>query len=328
MSSQAVSFELEFPARRLLQSTVQTSSVDPSSEAFKLQLRAAVAASLAPAIPESDVLVASTSDVRVLSLTIIGFASRGATHGDTVVDAASSRFIAAVETRLGVTVNVHSAPTITTRITPAPSPPPAPPTSPQSSPLEGGSFGNSLSVGAESTSGAGLSQEMVWVIIIATIIALIIIGCGAAFCLGKRSAKKAHVVQVGRPALRRQMSPEEHSNPATASSAAGTSAPQAAATNLRVEDVRLVELGMAVERSMAVHRQPSSPVPAPPAMSVSDLALKLSDVQAAVEDMRESLSPRGQGSSSPRSLERTMSMPRSPRPIVDARIRPSANMHV
>ena len=80
--------------------------------------------------------------------------------------------------------------------------------------------------------------------------------------------------------------------------------------NARLQDVRLVELGMAVERQLStLHRQTSGgsniAPPSPASNAPDDLAAKLEGVQAAIEDVqfaiasRESVSPR---SNSPRTV--------------------------
>lgn len=60
----------------------------------------------------------------------------------------------------------------------------------------------------------------------------------------------------------------------------------AAVTNVRVEDVRLIELGMAVERARSSGAGPSYQ---PPPVAAEDLQVKLDGVQAAIMDVRESL---------------------------------------
>jgi len=340
MASKSVTCELSFPARRQLQSAVQTAIDDPSTDAFQLRLRAAVAASLHPAADESNVLVSLTSADRVLHVTIIGFesGSHTAEPNAVVIDMGSTRFLANVETRLGSSVVMHVAPVVAMRLTPVPSPPPAlpptPPTSPPPSvPLT--VIANNLGT----TTDERLSSEMVWVIIVASIAFLIVVGCATAFYLGKRAAKmkKTTVVQVGRPALRRQITPEEHQQPAAAAAA---NPPQDDPTVRMQDDVRLLELGMAVERSMAQHRQSAGPstqhptkasaAPAQGSSPTADIAIALEGVQAAIEDVRESLSPRD-GMHTPTSLERRTSMPRSPRDgdkPVETRIRKMSDLAI
>jgi len=341
MLSPAVSFSLEFPARRQLQSSTQSSAVDPLlSPAFQQRVRAQVAASLSPAIPERNVLIATTSEPRVLEVTIIGLADdRGITSAQVVADVASSSFITTISNGLGTTVNMKVAPVAIVRTTPVPSPPPVapptPPVSPPSVPL--GADGLALDTGNAASSA---SREM-WMIIAAVVGLLIAFGCLVAYCLGKRSAarKKTRTVQVGRPALRRQISPEEaRERAAAAGASAELPSPSGddAVTGMPVEDVRLFELGMAVERTMELARQQSGESSRGEkhgakleGLAASDIALRLDGVQAAIDDVRESLSPRSPRaglsptnvSPHPRVLERRASMPRSPRTEpVDTRI--------
>ena len=90
--------------------------------------------------------------------------------------------------------------------------------------------------------------------------------------------------------------------------------PEDTAEGMRVQDVRLIELGMAVERSMSLHRQLSGASESSPSSSRADLALKLDSVQAAIDDVRESLSP------APRSQRSTGAGPS----VVETRIGPLA----
>jgi len=335
MPSQAVSFRLEFPSRRQLQS-----AVDPSSNAFQLRVRAQVAASLTPPLPEANVLVSSTSVARVLEVSIIGFESRDVTPAQVVADTTSSRFLAAISNGLGSTVNMKVSPAIAVRFTSVPSPPPASPPAPPSVPL-GGDVALSQS-GSSSVLGAPI-----WMIVAVVLVLCVAIGFIVAYCLGKRAAamKKTRTVQVGRPALRRQVSPEDAREraAATAASADDFASPQGdvAVTGLPVEDVRLLELGMAVERTMELARQQSGETSngakhgaKHTGIAASDIALRLDDAQAAIDDVRESLSPRSPrvGTALPsRVLERRQSMPRSPRSPrepVDTRIHATADLGV
>jgi len=304
MASKSVTCELSFPARRQLQSAVQTAIDDPSTDAFQLRLRAAVAASLHPAADESNVLVSLTSADRVLHVTIIGFesGSHTAEPNAVVIDMGSTRFLADVETRLGSSVAMHVAPVVAMRLTPVPSPPPASPPMPPTSPPPSDPLTSVIANNLGTATDDRLSNEMTWMIIVASIAFLIVVGCVTAFCLSKRAAnKKTTVVQVGRPALRRQISPEEHYQPAAATAA---TPPHDNSSARMQDDVRLLELGMAVERSMAQHRQPAGPSTQHPtkasavpdkatqsSSSTADIALALDGVQAAIEDVRESLSP-------------------------------------
>ena len=109
-------------------------------------------------------------------------------------------------------------------------------------------------------------------------------------------------MQIGRPALRRQISPEDHD-----AASAEPDSPQGDAAVTRIDDVRIVELGMAVHRA-----QVSSAVAT---AATADMAMKLDGVQAAIDDVRESLSPR-----SPHVDDN------STKRVVDTRIRASASI--
>jgi len=303
MSSQAVSFRLEFPARRQLQS-----AVDPSSSAFQLRVRAQVAASLTPPILEANVLVSSSNVARVLEVSIIGFEHRDVTPAQVVADATSSRFLTAISNGLGSTVNMKVAPAIAVRFTskpsPLPAPPPSPPTPPPTVPLGADGVALSQSSGSSDVLG-GAGQQLVWLIIGGGIAVLLVCGCFVAYCLGKRSSNTKAV--VGRPALRRHA--EDQATIENAGQAAPLSPREPTVTNVRVEDLRLLELGMAVQRAQATTAaaSPGSPV------SATGIALKLEGMQAALDNVRDSLSPVGEHQLSPR--------------VIDTRIRASADLY-
>lgn len=372
MAHKTITFELFFPTRRQLQSIVQTSAADPSTAAFQQQLKAVVAASFNPPLAEHDVLISETSNVRVLSITIVGFEARDATPSQLLTVAASSAFISSLQSRLDLTVTMHAVPAIGVRVTATPSPPPSPaptlplPMSPPASSL--------VTIGAAnldtSTTAGTLSRDMLYVIIPAAVVLVLALACVGAFCMGKHSSrKKTRTIQVGRPALRRQISPEEQraaeeQRSATAAAELQAPSPQgdAAVTAMRVEDVRLLELGMAVERTMAVARQHSGDAEADPfpsdralaspkrggaksVITATDVSLKLDGMQAAIDDVNDSLTPPvppprsassraragERGNISPRSIERRSSLPRSPRgepSTIETRIRADANIAI
>ena len=174
--------------------------------------------------------------------------------------------------------------------TPPPQPMAPPPVSPQQLLDASEALAAGNAEGNTAADNGTLSNEMMWVIIVAVIVFLLMIGFLAAFLVGKASARKTNTVQVnsgnGRPSLRRQVTPEESYAAAEARMAAVSSAsdlPEAddemeitnvrigrataspmalhrqasEAASARVDDVRLIELGMAVERTMALQRQGS-----------------------------------------------------------------------
>lgn len=347
MLSSAVSFQLAFPIRRQLQvASSSASAVDPSSEAFQAQLRSAVAASLGGGVSDAHVLVAPTMILRTLEVTVVHFGS--STASALVATASSAAFLTDLGARVGTSISMPTAPSITMRTTDVPSPPPAPPSSPPSAPppppsvppaLPGpsmitGAASSSLSTATDAqTAGTGaststFSSSVVWVLIIIGVVAVGVVGCIVAYCVGctayragQRTGKSSFEVQVGRPALRRQITPEEASQGNRSSvSEADAAMDEASLTNVRMQDVRLIELGMAVERTMSVQRQLSGGAgPSTPSRSVTpadELANKLDDVQATIEGVRESLSPR---SGSPRNL------PPSAIPV-DTRIRAATSL--
>lgn len=348
MSSVAVSFSLEFPARRQLQSGNAGTAADPSSVAFQTSLRASIAASLGSGLTAEQILIAPVpGNPRKLTVTVTGFDVLDVTPSAVVATVSSPTFVSNVGSSLGVTVAVAEPPAIAMRTTSVPSPPPpsppgAPPPPPSPSPVspltvatDGLSHANSLS---DQTGASGLSQEMMWVIIIAVIAVFIVLGCGMAYCLGKRSGKTS-TVQIGRPALRRQVSPSEAEAAANAAAVAAGSpsgaGPSSAEAGARpFQDVRLIELGMAMQRSMELTRQPSSGDPGPSsagALTEEDIALKLVGLQAAIDDVRESLSgggspqhrsPRGAGVTPPRGSGITIPLQMQP---IETRIRPTSS---
>jgi len=316
MLSPAVSFSLEFPARRQLQSSTQSSTVDPLSTAFQHRVRAQVAASLSTAIPERNVLVATTSVPRVLEITIIGLADdRGITSAQVVANVASSSFIAAISNGLGTMVNMKVAPVAIVRTTSVPSPPPVspptPPVSPPSVPL--GADGLALDTGGMAGS---ISREMIWMIIAAVVGLLIAFGCFIAYCLGKRSGK-TRSVQVGRPALRRQVSPEEQQR----NMEAAVLPPQGddAVFNVRQSDVRLLELGMAIERAQGNFVAASKK----PVVDGETIKVDSKQVELAIN---ESLSPHSQPSTDPPTPPPRNRQAELSSHLVDTRIRASASL--
>lgn len=171
-----------------------------------------------------------------------------------------------------------------------------------------------------SVSTGGLSREMLLAILVVIVVAILSIAALVACRYAKRSMKS---VTVSRPALRRQVTPEEERAAQEAAAAAAAEEPQlppgdAAVTNVRMEDVRLVELGMRMERTRSFAR-PAQTSWAQPA----DISLSLDIAQAAIDEVREALTPKD---GSPRvgvPLERRASSPRSPRATstIDTRIR-------
>ena len=143
---------------------------------------------------------------------------------------------------------------------------------------------------------------MLWVIIVAVILVVVLVGCAVAFCYGKYSGSKMHTVRIGarigqagrpamRPTIRRQISPEEEQRRAELTAANLQNLPQGD-SSARVEDVRLqpwrerdlIGIGMAVERQMS-HR------------GAGDIAERLDGLQGAIDEVRDRLSPRAEAAS-------------------------------
>lgn len=323
MQSVAVTFNLEFPARRQLQSST---SVDPTSPVFQQRLKSSVAAALGSNLGEQHILITSeSSNPRILTVTVIGFYQSEVTPTTVLNTVSSLSFVLEIGNALGVSVLMSGVPAIAMRTTDVPSPPPAAPPEPPSTPSTPATpIGAGLSqVQNQDTSriAGELSQEMIWVIIATVIVVLLVMGCVAVYYIGKCSNRKTTLVRIGRPGLRRQVSPDEQqhrSNTLVAQAELDQPQGDSEAVNVRVEDVRLIQLGMAVERTVRGGAGSSGHGGA----SAEDIAIKLDNAQAALEDLRESISPR-----SPRSVPRFDSMPRSPhsprtpdRQVVDTRI--------
>jgi len=332
MQSEVVTFTFTFPSRRQLQTAATT---------FMQQLISSVAASLG--VPESSVtvsLVANTTNSYEVS--IIQFSNLAVTPTEVVAAASTPSFLNAVGSAVGSTPTLETPPAIGMVVTPVPSPPPPfpppgppppPPLLPWSSPVNQIHSGSSSQSNlGTATDGTGLSKEMLWVIIIAVIVVMVVLGCLAAFCYGKRISKgqypSAPGAAGGRPGLRRQVSPEEEREARArraAAAAEGEPSPQgdAAVTNVRMQDVRLIELGMAVERTMAITRQPSGGSPAhphipreqmgagPSSSSATNIENRLAGMQGAINDIREALTPKSAAAQG-REVSRRESMPRRP----------------
>lgn len=283
MVSEAVSFEVTVNqnSRRRLQTAAQ---MDLNSPAFRSSLASAIAATLGAGITPSQVTVSATMAFsNKLLVTIIGF---GTTTPSAIVDVTSSpAFIGTISTSVGVSVEVTRAPVIFVRTTPNPSPPPAappapptlpppppptPPPMPSSPPYLVAAETENLGAGPGSAltnqSSDGLSSAMLWVIIVGVLVVLLIAGCGVVYVMGKVGGRNSTTVKVGRPALRRQKSgsvshesnmsfPGEITPPRSADLAHERG--DGGMANVRLDDVRLIELGMAVERQMSVQRQTS-----------------------------------------------------------------------
>lgn len=304
MQSVTVDFQLRLPSRRQL----QTSSASQLSNTLEQQLRTAVAAALG--VGEEHVLISTASAVstdRVVQVSIINLTKLATTPSEIVRLASASTFTSSLESRLGTSVTMAEAPALAIRVTSVPSPPPStppatppPPSSPTLTAIAGANSlsTNALTSSGVSATGAALSEEMLWVIIVGAMVLIVIVGCVVAFCMGKRATRKT--MQVGRPAIRRQVTPEE----VDARREARISSPQRRPSldqDVRLDDVRLIELGMQVERTLArsqsggssprLAQQQSGEANAPVNRSIR---FQLEGVQAAIDDVRESISPRGQ----------------------------------
>merc|ERR1719301_197182 len=136
MLSEAVTFELAFPAaRRQLQST----STSELSATFQAQVAAAVAASLS--IGAGHVVVApSASGSRTLTVSIVNLAGLSLTPTQIHAAASAGSFVSGLASTLGVTVAMAKSPAVLMRTTDVPSPPPStpPPPAPPTTPLNVG----------------------------------------------------------------------------------------------------------------------------------------------------------------------------------------------
>jgi len=283
-------------ARRQLQST----AADPSSTSFQTELRGAVASSFSAGITAEDVQVEPTTTPRVLMVTVT---NAGTTSMDALVAKANSAtFVSDIGARVGTGVTMHTPAAIIVRTVPVPAPPPSPPTVPSPTAITVGA--SSLAVTDGSTTGAAAMTWDVIFLIVAVIVAVIILGFCVAYIMGKRAARSKEVAVVGRPALRRQSTSEKNDVPDDIYSMEETVTAAA-----RVDDVRLIELGMAVERTMQMQRQSSGAGPSmiddvDPNITNVNVKTALENVQMALDEARESLSPR---------MLRDRLSPRSPR---------------
>merc|ERR1719409_293492 len=120
MQSKAVRFDLSFPASSPTRRQLQTSTAattDPASLTFQAELKAAVAAALAADIGADQILVAATSDARVLTVTVASFGSASAVA--VVATASADAFLSEIASRLGnVSVEMQTPPALILRTTP------------------------------------------------------------------------------------------------------------------------------------------------------------------------------------------------------------------
>lgn len=161
----------------------------------------------------------------------------------------------------------------------------------------------------------GLSDEMLWVIILSVICLVVCLGCLVAYCFGVRHSKqRMPIARVGRPAMRRSPNSSKHDDDADADTDTSTrianggsgggrpsSVGAVAAPNRDVE--YLIELGRNIERqrseAASPARQPAHLAPTPSAAAAHAACnLSTDGVSAAlaiINDVRalaESLSPR------------------------------------
>lgn len=321
MVSEVVSFELQIASSRR---QLQMASATADSITRSL-LPSVIASYLNAGIDASQVTIASTSTAGIYLVTILAF---GSTTPSAVIDATSTpAFVTNLEQGTGMSIAVHSQPIISVRTTSVPSPPPATPPAPPSPPTSApgtlaiGYASQNLESGATqgltATSGS-LSQEMIWVIIVAVLFFLLAVGCLAVYIMGKRSGRKDARVQVGRPALRRDRSKSEgashHSHHDYDDEESGTPplprSPRSPRSEARVDDVRLIEIGMAVERGLqrqtsgaSYDRNLDAEVGSHLGMTQTDLDVKLDGVQAAIENVRENVRAISPRNISPRETE-------------------------
>ena len=361
-----VTFAISFPARRQLQTAATT---DFTSQTFLDSLKISVAGAFAAGVRPSDVRITATTDPRTLDVMLTGF---GTVTPSTIVDTASSpNFILDLGTRVGLPMAMATSPVIATRMLPTPSPPPSPPSPPPPviapPPVSPQALLDAASALASSSGAEGntavaagtVSSEMMWVIIVAVIGFLLVGGCAMAYFIGQRAGRKNTLVQVDRPSLHRQRTPSDMDDAvnelrAVTLTSASPRSPSMrhsrspsmdrttsfdGITNTRVNDVRLIELGMAVERTMALQRQASegsyngasssnAPLNAPQtsneAAEASRIQQKLEHVQAAIDDVHLAIATESslaelavRGSPSGSAPSRTTSME-----TVQTRIRP------
>ena len=338
MNSVAVQFRISIASdsRRQLQA-----AIDTTSAAFSAQLTAALVDALPTGITEANLLLDSTDATGgEFSVTIVGLDALPQLNVATIVTRVDEpTFLESLGASLGARVALETPAAIVVRSTPKPSPPPNTSSSP-SSPMMPRSYEEALSHEQPSAQafGSTLTEEMLWVIILAVISVVVCLGCFTAFYCGVRhNVKKqraARIVEVSdRPTAPNRSPPTGEANLESAS----TASPQHL-------NNYFIELGMSLERQRShsaagetspggLHLTSAASVAAAAAtaaatnvMTPTGRASSSQDngVQAAlaiineVRGLAESLSPRSAGVSSGavriqparlRNLEKSFSLP-------------------
>lgn len=272
-----------------------------------------------------DVLIEIIGESNIVKVTIVGMEEvPTVSASDVAATVSSDSFVQAVATELEVGVTLHEQPVVVHRVTSVPSPPPVPPTTPPSPSLPPIQIGSGASVLADKGSG-DLTTEMLWVIIIASLLAVVMMGCCVVYWMGKRSAKWRS--NASRPSIRRaDPTATMNSHPTLGSyptalpeppylmnaPAPGSRAPDVRLEQVavRLDDVRMLELGMAVGAAMdrarsprdreamgapttpTFARQSSGAGPSPDDNRDAALTTRLETMQDALGEVIESLSPR------------------------------------
>lgn len=223
MQARVVEFVLKFEGgiqRRKLQS----SATDAPDDQFESSLRDALVETLPDGVTARNVIIERTdvSGERKVILVELG----DDIMERMIVRANSAAFLTALSNILGVEVALVAAARIVWRVTSAPSPPPG---LPPNQPLANANF---------ITGDGTFSTEAVWISIGGAVLAIAVIVC-AVYWLLKCSRDKLKNVRIGRPELRRS---------GTVADTMQQDHLENQASGVDLEDVRMIELGMALER--------------------------------------------------------------------------------
>jgi len=273
-------------------------ALDMTTTAFRSQLLAAVLASLPQGLTEEDITLVIDASAGTVSVTVDHLLEAGTTADAVKAAVSANAFTDTIGSAVGASVALESAPTIASRIAPQPSPPPTtppPPTSPSPSmPSPNGAFSVSQQQEATQDGGQALSNEMIWVIIVAVIFAVLFLGCLCAYYRGRRSGRRMSEVAIKSSKGIPKEAESVHVQSAAAAASASSASPTTPLPDVDANAVRLIGLGVALERQLSggglpsggrstplPNQQISYPQPFSQPVAPNDLASALQSVQAA-----------------------------------------------
>lgn len=223
-----------------------------STDSFRSELMASLLSQLPAGLSADDVTLVIDENARTVRVTVDHLVEAGTNAASVSSVFEQSSFTSTVAAAVGTsTVEMSRSPVVEMKVAPVPSPPPT---------LQDGGFQfgqNQAQTGGEDSR---LSDEMIWVIIVAVIFALLLFGCVYAYYRGRRSAlqmaevkaQAAAVTAANHAAANHAAANNATANNAVASAASSSSrahTPVHVPSSPSVEDaMRLVQFGVELER--------------------------------------------------------------------------------